>query len=135
MYKVWSLAVYIRTYAECIMSLYLLVYYYSQIAPSAPQLLNVTASTETSVTLSWMSPDPTNGPLSIYEVTYYEEDDPPDIIIPHFTISTTFTISSLNSSVVYVVNMRASTLTENNTLIFGSNATLRIRNGVLIIII
>ena len=111
------------------MSLYLLEYYYSQIAPSAPRLLNVTASTETSVTLSWMPPDPTNGPLSIYEVTYYEEDDPPDIIIPFFTSFTTFTISSLESSVVYVVNVRASTVAEDNTLIFGSSATLRIRNN------
>ena len=82
------------------------------------------------MTLSWIPPDPTNGPLSIYEVTYYEEDDPPDFIIPRFTISTTFTISSLESSVVYVVNVRASTIAEDNTLIFGSNATLRIRNGV-----
>ena len=109
---------------------YLLVYYYSQIAPSAPRLLNVTTSTETSVTLSWMPPDPTNGPLSIYEVTYYKEDDPPDIIIPNFAVFTTFNISSLNSSVVYVVNVRASTIAENNKLIFGPNATLRIRNGL-----
>ena len=110
--------------------LYIYWYNYSQIAPSAPRLLNITASTETSVTLSWMPPDPTNGPLSIYEVTYYEEDNPPDIIIPRFTVSTTFNISFLNSSVVYVVNVRAITTAEDNTPIFGSNATLRIRNGV-----
>ena len=54
------------TCLKCVMSLYLLEYYYSQIAPSAPRHLNVTASTETSVTLSWMPPDPTNGPLSTY---------------------------------------------------------------------
>ena len=34
---------------------------------------NITASTGTSVTLSWMPPDPSNGPLSVYQVTYNEE--------------------------------------------------------------
>ena len=99
------------------------------VAPSAPRSLNITASTGSSVTLSWMPPDPPNGPLSIYQATYNEEgsqSDPTTTLI----ISTTFPIRSLQSNVVYIIHVRASTVSETNSLIFGAPATLRIMNGI-----
>ena len=99
----------------------------SLVAPSAPRVLNITASTETSVTLSWMPPDPPNGPLSIYSITYYAEDNELPRTILAF--GTTLTISSLQSGVVYTVDVTASTISEEGSLIFGVPATLRIMNG------
>ena len=99
------------------------------IAPSAPRSLNITASTATLVTLSWMPPDPPNGMLSIYQITYNEEGTP-DNGFPAFIASTTITIRSLQSNVVYIVNVRASTISETFSLIFGAPATLRIMNGM-----
>ena len=100
----------------------------SLVAPSAPRFLNITASTETSVTLSWMPPDPPNGPLSVYSITYYAEDNelPRNIL----AFGTTLTISSLQSGVVYIVDVTASTISEEGSLIFGVPATLRIMDGV-----
>ena len=107
----------------------LYTHYQFIVAPSAPRLLNVTSSTATSVTLSWLPPDPPNGPLSIYEVTYGAEGTTSPS--RQFVLAALFRTTSLQSGVVYVVSVRASTIGEDATLIFGTAATLRIMNGVL----
>ena len=78
-----------------------------------------------------MPPDPPNGPLSVYQATYNEEGSQ---VAPITTliISTTFTIRSLQSNVVYIIYVRASTISETHSLIFGAPATLRIMNGMLV---
>ena len=98
-------------------------------APSSPRSLRITASTETSVMLSWMPPDPPNGPLSIYRISYKEEDVPTTVSTILIT-STTITLSSLQADVVYVVSVRGSTISEVSSLNFGSAAMLRIMNGM-----
>ena len=98
-------------------------------APSSPRSLRIAASTETSVTLSWMPPDPPNGPLSIYQISYNEEGTSASVP-SRLTTSTTSTISSLQADVVYVVSVRGSTISEDNSLLFGSAASLRIMNGM-----
>lgn len=98
------------------------------VAPSIPRFLNITASTETSVTLSWLPPDPPNGPLSIYEVVYTEEGVP-TTARHSLLFSTMIRITPLQPDVVYVVSVNASTRREDNRVIFGPAAIIRIMNG------
>ena len=65
---------------------------------------------DTTVTLSWMSPDPPNGIIINYRVEYRETDDSsPDNLIDTMTNDTTYTVTGLNTT-EYNFRVRADTV-------------------------
>ena len=96
-----------------------------------PRSFNVSSSTATSVTLTWMSPDPFNGPMStVYQLLYNRENSTSS---PNsrqiFGLRTT--ISGLQADVTYVFSVRGSTFDGDGVLIWGEYSTIRVLNGKL----
>ena len=84
------------------------------IAPTAPRSLRAVDSTDTTVTLSWMPPDPPNGIITQYQVQYRKSDDSSDSFANNEvnTMSTdlTYTVTGLMTSTEYRFRVRAFTV-------------------------
>ena len=68
--------------------------------------------TETTVTLSWMSPDPPNGIITNYQVQYRRSDSssPDYTSIDTNTNDLTYTVTGLSTNTEYDFRVRADTL-------------------------
>ena len=87
------------------------------------------SSTPSSLTVTWIRPDPLNGEFGLYEIRYAEEDI--------FTTSPTetplfseqFILRGVSVGVVYRLAVRASTRSLSGELLWGAFAMLRVRDG------
>ena len=67
--------------------------------------------TETTVTLSWMSPDPPNGIITQYRVQYRRNDSSSSYIsINTMTNALTRTVTGLTTNILYDFRVRADTV-------------------------
>ena len=78
-------------------------------APTPPRSLKVVNVTDTTVTLSWMSPDPPNGIITNYQVQYRRSDSSSYTSIDTNTTDLTYTVTGLMTDTEYVFRVRADT--------------------------
>jgi hypothetical protein len=105
------------------------LYFLPPIAPSAPGNFRVTSSSSSSVSLAWDVPDPLNGQLAAYELSYTDETTSVTNTRLLFAV-TRFTVAGLRVGVVYRVELRASTASLLGDFLYGRYAVLRVRDGV-----
>ena len=80
-------------------------------APTAPKSLMIVSITNTTVSLSWMPPDTTNGIITQYQLQYRRSDSITNIISLNITNDTlTYTVTGLSSNTEYVFTVRAFTV-------------------------
>jgi len=111
--------------------------FYTFPVPSAPRSLTVISVTDTTVTLSWSPPDPTNGVITLYELQYkrcadenYNTQLPLNNAIPR-------TVTGLDVGTEYCFRVRAYTVeslgggewTDNVT---RSTCKLHVIQGIII---
>ena len=83
---------------------------YVYIVPSEPTSLTVVNITDTTVTLSWMPPDPPNGIIIGYQVLQYRRDNSSDLIyLDTNDTALNYTVTGLTNNVEYVFSVRAYT--------------------------
>ena len=99
------------------------------IAPSAPGNFRVTSFSSSTLSLAWEIPDPLNGQLAAYELSYTDETTSATNTRLLFAV-TRFTIAGLRVGVVYRVELRASTASLLGDFLYGPYAILRVRDGV-----
>ena len=84
--------------------------------PNAPRSLMIVNVTDSTVSLSWMSPDKPNGIITQYQIQYWKYDS-----ITKFTslnisnAKLTYTVSGLTSNTEYVFRMIAFTVVGHGT--------------------
>ena len=79
-------------------------------APTAPRSLMLEDVTDTTVTLSWMPPDPPNGIIKSYRVQYKRSDRSSYSSIDTMNTDLTYTVTGLTINTEYVFRVRADTL-------------------------
>ena len=79
-------------------------------APTAPRSLMLEDVTDTTVTLSWMPPDPPNGIITSYRVQYKRSDRSSYSSIDTMNTDLTYTVTGLTINTEYVFRVRADTL-------------------------
>ena len=89
----------------------------------------MTSFTSSTVSLAWDIPDPLNGQLAAYELSYTDETISATNTRLLFAV-TRFTISSLRVGVVYRVELRASTASLLGDFLYGPYAVLRVQDGM-----
>ena len=78
--------------------------------PAAPGSLMVVDVTDTTVTLSWMTPDPPNGIIDQYQIQYRRSDSNDGYVSENISPSTlTYTVTELTTSTEYDFRVRART--------------------------
>ena len=78
-------------------------------APTPPRSLMIIDDTDTTVTLSWMSPDPPNGIITQYRVQYSISDHDNYDSIDTNTNDLTYTVTGLSTNTEYDFRVRADT--------------------------
>ena len=79
--------------------------------PTSPQSLIVISVTDTTVSLSWIPPNITNGIITQYQLQYRRSDSGSDFISLNISKNTlTFTVTGLTSDTEYVFTVRAFTV-------------------------
>ena len=80
--------------------------------PTPPRSLMIVDITDTTVTLSWMSPDPPNGIIINYRVQYRRSDSssPDYTSIDTNTTDLTYTVTGLSTNTEYDFRVRADTV-------------------------
>ena len=86
-------------------------------APTAPRSLKVVNVSDTTVTLSWMSPDPPNGIIRNYQVQYRTIASGNDRYTSMNTMTDdlTYTVTKLMTGIEYDFRVRAHTVTIEPT--------------------
>ena len=80
-------------------------------APTAPKSLMIVSITNTTVSLSWMPPNTTNGIITQYQLQYRRSDSSTSITSLNITNDTlTYTVTGLSSNTEYVFTVRAFTV-------------------------
>ena len=78
--------------------------------PAAPGSLMVVDVTNTTVTLSWMTPDPPNGIIDQYQVQYRRSDSSDGYVSVNTSPPTlTYTVTGLTTNTEYDFRVRART--------------------------
>ena len=86
-------------------------------APTAPRSLMVANVTNTTVTLSWTSPDTPNGIITQYQIQYRKNDGGSKFISLNITnADLTYTVTELTSDTEYVFRVRAFTVVGHGPL-------------------
>ena len=80
--------------------------------PSAPRALTIVLVTDTTMTLSWMSPDPPNGIITQYQVEYRSNNSGFELLLPT-TVNLTRTVTGLSSNIQYLFRIIAFTVEGN----------------------
>ena len=84
---------------------------YFIIAPTAPKSLIIVSITNTTVSLSWMPPNTTNGINTQYQLQYRRSDSSTNITSLNVTSDTLiYTVTGLSSNTEYVFTVRAFTV-------------------------
>ena len=78
--------------------------------------------TDTTVILSWMSPDSPNGIITRYQVQFRSNDNSDDFNQRSTCLLTTITVMGLISNTEYVFEVRATTRVGNGP--FSNNVTV-----------
>ena len=78
-------------------------------APAAPREVNATNLSSTEISVTWLQPDPTNGVIQQYIVTYYPSGSPGDNTT-NSTSDTSITIGGLSAFTEYSVFVVAVTV-------------------------
>ena len=79
--------------------------------PTAPRSLMVVNVTDTTVSLSWMPPNTTNGIITQYQLQYRRSDSSTNITPLNITnANLTYTVTELSSNTKYVFTVRAFTV-------------------------
>ena len=78
-------------------------------APTPPRSLVIVDDTDTTVTLSWMPPDPTNGIITQYRVQYSISDRDNYMSIDTNTNDLTYTVTELTTNTEYDFRVTADT--------------------------
>ena len=81
--------------------------------PTAPRSLMIVDVTNTTVTLSWMSPDPPNGIITQYQVQYGRTRSGDSFGNNQVTTDLTYTVTGLITGIEYDFNVRAFTVVGN----------------------
>ena len=76
-------------------------------APTAPRSLMIVDVTDTTVTLSWMPPDPPNGIITSYRVQYKRSDHSSYSSIDTMNTDLTYTVTGLITNTEYDFRVRA----------------------------
>ena len=77
--------------------------------PAAPQSLTIISITDTTMSLSWMPPNTTNGIIIQYELQYWRSDSTANITsVTNNTLN--YTVTELSSNTKYVFTVRAFTV-------------------------
>ena len=79
------------------------------VVPSEPRSLMVVNITDTTVTLSWMPPNPPNGIIIGYQVQYRRDNSSDLISLDTNDTSLNYTVTGLTNNVDYVFSVRAYT--------------------------
>ena len=83
---------------------------YFLIAPTAPRSLMIVDVTDTTVTLSWMTPDPPNGIIDQYQIQYRRSDSSDGYLSENISPPTlTYTVTGLTTNTEYEFRVRART--------------------------
>ena len=99
--------------------------------PVAPSNLRINSSTSTSLTLSWDTPSPLNGPLGVYELRYTVDQSQPLTIL---VFKTTFTIVNIQVDTTYHYSIRAATIGQLGEALWGPYSNdIWVRNGMSLI--
>ena len=80
--------------------------------PSIPRELTVVRVTDTTVTLSWIPPDPPNGNITQYQVAYRSSSCDFELLLPT-TVNLKHTVTGLSSNIHYVFQVIAFTVEGN----------------------
>jgi len=96
----------LHSYQTSYLSLFLLT---QLIAPAAPREVNATNLSSTEIFITWLQPDPTNGVIQQYIVTYYPSGSPGDNTT-NSTSDTSITIGGLSAFTEYSVFVVAVTV-------------------------
>ena len=85
---------------------------YGLTVPSPPRSLMIVDVTDTTVTLSWMSPDPPNGTITNYRVQYRRSDSNSSNYnsIDTNTNDLTYTVTGLSTNTEYDFRVRTNTV-------------------------
>ena len=86
------------------------LYVYFLPVPTAPRSLMLGNVTDTTVTLSWMSPDPANGIIVNYRVQYSTSNHDSYTSIDTNTNDLTYTVTGLSTNTEYDFRVRADTV-------------------------
>ena len=78
-------------------------------APAAPKSLMIVSITKTTVSLSWMPPNTTNGIITQYQLQYKRSDSTNITSLNITNANLTYTVTGLSSNTEYVFTVRAFT--------------------------
>ena len=78
--------------------------------PTPPRSLMIGQVTDTTVTLSWMPPDPPNGIITSYRVQYKRSDHSSYSSIDTMNTDLTYTVTGLTTNTEYDFRIRADTV-------------------------
>ena len=101
----------------------------SVLDPVAPGNLRIASSTSSSLTLTWDTPSPLNGPLGVYQLRYTidQSDEPAATIL----FVDTFTIDSIQADRTYHFSVRAATMGQTGEALWGPYSNdIWVRNGM-----
>ena len=87
---------------------------YYHLEPTAPRLLTIESTTDTTVTISWGTPDPANGIITYYQVDYKTIHGSYLSLRP-FNTSLIRTVTGLVSNTEYNLRVTASTVVGKGT--------------------
>ena len=97
--------------------------------PVAPGNLRIVSSTSSSLTLTWDTPSPLNGPLGVYQLRY--TIDQSDESAATILFVDTFTIDSIQADTTYHFSVRAATMGQTGEALWGPYSNdIWVRNGM-----
>jgi len=105
-------------------------------APSVPRSLRIVNVSDTSVTISWMSPDPPNGIITRYDLQYKRINVSSYRLVNPQTTELSCKITGLECDTEYECRVRASTIVGNGpytpNLVFRTKKTQQNFNKIRI---
>ena len=100
-----------KSFKSSYVRIYVCVFYLT--VPTAPRSLMIVNITNSTVSLSWMSPEMPNGIITQYQLQYRRSDSSNNSIFASMSISKdnlTYTMTKLTSNTEYVFRVRAFTV-------------------------
>lgn len=98
-------------------------------APAAPGNVRITSSTFSSISLVWDTPDPLNGNFAAYELRFGDETTFGTDVQERLLFTTQSRLTGLSVGVIYLVEVRAGTVSLIGEILWGPFVALRVLNG------